>query len=64
MRQRFLLFVFFILLIQGCVNPYSKFYFDQTGGIDVTDDPKIEYTNGAFKLFRGKDCCDGRGKSF
>lgn len=42
-------------LIQGCAAPYSKFYYDQTGGADITTDPKIIISKNEPKLFRGAD---------
>ena len=39
----------------GCTTPFSKFYFDQTGGRDITKDQKVIITNDEPKLFHGND---------
>jgi len=40
------------LLIQGCAAPFSKFYFDQTGGVDITTMPVV-LPEGEPRLLRG-----------
>ena len=39
--MRRLLIIFIGLFLLGCANPYKKYYFDLTGGIDITKEPKI-----------------------
>lgn len=42
--------IFFI----GCAaNPFSKFYYDQTGGVDITENPAIEVSEGIPQVYRG-----------
>lgn len=41
------------LLIQGCAAPFSKFYYDRTGGVDITKAPTVLISDGEPKLFRG-----------
>jgi hypothetical protein len=42
-------------LLQGCATPFSDFYFDKTGGVDITTDPKFIISNENPKIFRGND---------
>lgn len=55
MNHKTLLIAAVIMFIQGCAAPYSKFYFDQTGGADLTKDNKVIITNEEPKLYRGSD---------
>lgn len=55
MNSKNLLIVAIVFLMQGCAAPYSKFYFDQTGGADLTKDQKSIITQEEPKLFRGSD---------
>lgn len=43
------------LTLSGCVNPYSKFYQDRTGGMDVTKAPNVVLYDGEPKLYTGQN---------
>ncbi len=42
-----------VLFIQGCAAPFSKFYCDRTGGVNITTVPTVVLSEGKPKLFRG-----------
>jgi S1-C subfamily serine protease len=41
------------LLLSGCVTPFSRFYYDRTGGVDIT--PNVVISDSEPKLFRGNN---------
>ncbi len=43
------------LLLFGCATPFAKYYYDKTGGIDLTKIPTVIISADAPKLFRGND---------
>ena len=45
----------FIVFVAGCSNPYSKFYNDNTGGINITEDPDFIMPIGKPKLIQGSN---------
>ena len=45
----------FALLLCGCAAPFGQFYYDQTGGIDITEVPSVVISNEDPTLFRGSD---------
>ena len=50
---------FVILLLVGCaVNPYYKFYADQTNGADLTQLPNIVLTDKEPEIYQGSDITD------
>lgn len=53
MIKKLLLIGAIALLIQGCAAPFSKFYYDRTGGVDITTAPAVVLSEGKPKLFRG-----------
>ena len=42
-------------ILVGCANPYSAFYFDQTGGLDVTQSDRVVLSDAPPKIYRGSD---------
>lgn len=44
-----------LLAFSGCSNPYSQFYTDYTGGINVLDNPRLIITTHEPKLLQGSD---------
>jgi len=53
MIKKLFIIVGITFLIHGCVAPFSKFYNDQTGGVDITAIPTVVLSGGEPKLFRG-----------
>ncbi len=47
--------LFAMLALSGCANPYAKFYFDKTGGVDITKMPNIVQYDGEPRLFTGQN---------
>ncbi len=47
--------VLLAIFLNSCALPFSKFYYDQTGGIDITNNPRFEITVGKPKLYRGNN---------
>ena len=47
--------LFAMLVLSGCANPYAKYYFDRTGGVDITKMPNIVQYSGEPRLFNGQD---------
>jgi len=41
------------LLVQGCASPFSKFYQDQTGDVEITTSPNVVLSKEEPKLVRG-----------
>ncbi len=52
MKKIFLLSMFFLML-SGCSNPYSKFYKDYSGGINVLEDSRFITSSSKPKLIEG-----------
>lgn len=50
-----LLFVFLAAGLVGCANPYASFYFDQTGGLDVTQSDRVVLSDAPPKIYRGSE---------
>ena len=44
-----------IVFFAGCANPYSKFYNDYTGGINIAESPNVVMPIGKPKLFQGSN---------
>jgi S1-C subfamily serine protease len=42
-----------VFLLSGCVTPFSRFYYDRTGGVDIT--PNVVISDSEPKLFRGNN---------
>lgn len=49
------LLVVVVLGLAGCANPYAAFYFDQTGGVDITQSDRVVLTGAPPKVYRGQD---------
>ena len=45
----------FIVFFAGCANPYSKFYKDYTGGINIAENPDVIMPTGRPKLIQGSN---------
>jgi hypothetical protein len=43
------------LFVSGCASPFAQFYFDKTGGLDITKKPYVILSNDTPKIFRGSD---------
>lgn len=56
--MRYLFVVLIGLLLSGCVNAYSKFYQDRTGGMDLTTSPRVIISTDKPRLFRGNNLDD------
>lgn len=57
MKKRLLTLIIFIVvfIIQGCSNPYSKFYTDYIDGINVLEDDRFIISTDEPKLIAGSD---------
>ncbi len=46
-----------VVLLQGCIstNPFAKFYYDQTGGADLSISPHVVSSSGKPQIYRGSD---------
>ncbi|MBO6801626.1 MAG: PDZ domain-containing protein [Balneola sp.] len=54
--MKYLTIILPILLFSGCApNPFSKFYYDQTGGVDITEIPTIELSEDTPQVYRGNN---------
>jgi membrane-associated protease RseP (regulator of RpoE activity) len=51
MKVYFVVTITFLLL--GCANNFSKFYYDKTGGIDLSKSPNVILSNDDPKILRG-----------
>jgi len=52
--KKFSLLILF-LFCSGCINPYVKYYRDQTNGVDVTTDPRVILPTEEPKIIAGKN---------
>lgn len=43
----------FLILLSGCAGPFGQFYYDQTGGVDITQVPSVLVSNDPPTLIRG-----------
>ena len=50
-----LLLTLIALGLVGCANPYAAFYFDQTGGLDITQSDRVVLSDAPPKVYRGND---------
>lgn len=48
-------FIILVFFLGGCAAPFSQFYQDRTGGLDITKNPLFEVSQEKPKLFRGND---------
>lgn len=44
-----------MILLSGCAGPFSQFYQDQTGGVDITTSTRFVISSDEPRLFRGDD---------
>lgn len=51
--KRIIILTIFSILIVGCAAPFSQFYYDKTGGIDITTIPTVIISQDEPKVFRG-----------
>jgi len=42
-------------LLQGCATPFAQFYYDQTGGADLSKLPSVVLPTGEPQVYRGSD---------
>mgnify|MGYP001592191526 CR=1 FL=1 len=55
MIRQFIVVFGVIALLQGCATPFAQFYYDQTGGADITKLPSVVLPTGEPKVYRGND---------
>ena len=55
MIRRFIVTIGLMALLQGCATPFAQFYYDQTGGKDLTKSPSIVLPTGEPQVYRGSD---------
>lgn len=55
MTRKILILLSTAFVIQGCAAPYSKYYYDKTGGVDITTNPRVIISKSEPKLYRGND---------
>jgi hypothetical protein len=55
MMKNLIIFFGLALFMQGCVTPFSEFYRDQTGGIEITTLPEVVITRGEPKVLHGSN---------
>lgn len=62
-----LILIFCVIFCAGCAtleNPYSKWYQDRTGGIDITKSPAVILPTGEPQIFSGNDVDKDAQKMF
>lgn len=52
---RKLLVIMALVLLQGCAAPFAQFYYDRTGGADLTKLPSVVLPAGEPQVYRGND---------
>ena len=55
MVKKLLTVSFLSVLLQGCATPFSKFYYDETEGVDITKHPFAVLPTGEPQVSRGSD---------
>lgn len=55
MNRKFLVVLGGLLLLQGCATPFARFYYDLTGGMDLSKTPSVVLPSGEPQLYRGND---------
>lgn len=55
MVTRFLVMFCVSALLQGCATPFAQFYYDQTGGTDISKLPSVVLATGEPLLYQGRD---------
>ena len=53
--MKIILIIVATLLLSGCATPFAQFYYDQTGGVDVTKISTVILSTDNPKLFRGNN---------
>lgn len=51
--KRIMLLAIMSMMMVGCTTPFSQFYYDQTGGVDITKIPTVIISHDEPKVFRG-----------
>ena len=44
-----------LALLQGCATPFAQFYYDRTGGADLSKLPSVVLPTGELQVYRGND---------
>ena len=55
MIWKFLSMLGVLALLQGCATPFAQFYYDQTGGTDLSKLPTVVFPSGEPQVYRGND---------
>lgn len=55
MIRKFLVGFGVLALLQGCATPFAQFYYDQTGGADLSKLPSVVLPTGEPQVYRGND---------
>lgn len=55
MLNRLIITLLIAFLLQGCATPFAQFYYDRTGGVDLTKAPSIVLPTGKPQVYRGND---------
>lgn len=55
MIRKFLMIFGVLVLLQGCATPFAQFYYDQTGGVDLSKLPSVVLPSGEPQVYRGND---------
>lgn len=55
MIQKLMVVFGLVALLQGCATPFAQFYYDQTGGADLSKLPSVVLPTGEPQVYRGSD---------
>lgn len=55
MIRKFIVKFGILILLQGCATPFAQFYYDQTGGVDLSKLPSVVLPTGEPQVYRGND---------
>lgn len=55
MIRKFIVVFGLLALLQGCAAPFAQFYYDQTGGADLSKLPSVVLPTGEPQVYRGSD---------
>lgn len=55
MIRKFFVVIGVLALLQGCATPFAQFYYDQTGGVDLSKLPSVVLPTSEPQIYRGND---------
>jgi len=55
MFRKNLVVLFLAALLYGCTSPFAQFYYDQTGGADLSKSPFVVFSTGEPIIYRGSN---------